>query len=175
MRIVFKREIPVYGWQVIHTGLGSQVFHQPVSGFVSYELTKAKCFSTIGYRIFVDVAKHENAIGAGRYTVGQASFSNHIGAEIAFTYGSFFLRHTGFAGIRFIGNLFFQCGLFPIENPCGIRAGSHAEPASNATIAINEHNAILPFESSVYRANFYTGRLITVHTGSGLPVRCGSS
>ena len=43
----FKRKIAVNRWQVIHAGLGSQIFHQAVTGFIFYQVAEAKRFSSI--------------------------------------------------------------------------------------------------------------------------------
>jgi hypothetical protein len=83
------------------------------------------------------------------------------------------LRYAGFAGIRFFSNFFWKFRILPVKYPGRIRTGSHAKPATNASVAVDENQPILSLECGIHGTNFYTGWIITVHAGRGLPIRSG--
>jgi len=69
LQAIFIREISIYGREVIHAWVRAKIFHQPVTAFVFYQLTKAKCLAAICNGIFVHITEKENTIRAGRHTM----------------------------------------------------------------------------------------------------------
>jgi hypothetical protein len=68
---------------------------------------------------------------------------------------------------RWIYLFFWNVWLCPVEDSPFIRARGNAVPAPDAPVIIHHHNPIWFLPGGVDRANFYTGRLLTLLTLDG--------
>src|SRR5690606_25045435 len=107
------------------------------------------------------------------YAMRQFAFIYHVRAEITFIYRALLTWYTGIIWciISFLNRIALP-GIRPVEHPDRIRTCRHAKPATDATVVIDQHNAISAFEGGIYWTNLNAGRFIAVLTQSRLPVRC---
>ena len=86
------RKQPVDRGEVINAGPGTEPFKVPVSGAVTYQVTKPVCFRSVGYDIFIDITEMNYPYGACRYTIRKLAYPYKIGAKITFGDSPFLSR-----------------------------------------------------------------------------------
>ena len=114
-------------------------------------------FPYLGVRVIQVAKDHGLAIATGFDTGGEFANTDALGAKI-----TFFDDTAGTPreiGIQHLDELF---RVAPVEAPAAIRAGRHAEPATDAAMIVHNDDTIFVAESRLGGAGPHTGRAVAM-------------
>jgi hypothetical protein len=124
--------------------MGAELFLVSEAAPLGQEIGELHDLTAVGHQIFVSVAEVECEMlgrGAGFHTGGEPAHLHAVRAEHAFLHGPLAMGDGEFR--RVLHEPFFgRMGrLGPVEGADAVGAGGHAEPAADARVVVDHHNA----------------------------------